>query len=82
MNFDPIEQMSVYLNLEGSDKKRGTLAGSGKERRTHFEYSPDFLAAPLLISPFYVKVATGLASQPRDPVDGLGGLFNDSLPDG
>jgi hypothetical protein len=38
MNFDPNEQMSVYLNLEGSDKKRGTLAGSGKERRTHFEY--------------------------------------------
>ena len=33
MKFKPIQQMSVYLNLEGSDKKLGTLAWSGKERR-------------------------------------------------
>ena len=82
MKFKPIQQMSVYLNLEGSDKKLGTLAWSGKERRAYFEYSAEFLAAPLLISPFHMKVATGLIAAPRDPFDGLHGLFNDSLPDG
>ncbi|RKD68864.1 MULTISPECIES: type II toxin-antitoxin system HipA family toxin [unclassified Rhizobium] len=80
MKFKPIQQMSVYLNLEGSDKKLGTLAWSSKERRAYFEYSAEFLAAPLPISPFHMKV--GLIAAPRDPFDGLHGLFNDSLPDG
>lgn len=82
MKFKPIQQMSVYLNLEGNEKKLGTLAWSGKERRAYFEYSAEFLAAPLLISPFHMKAATGLIAAPRDPFDGLHGLFNDSLPDG
>lgn len=82
MKFKPIQQMSVYLNLEGSEKKLGTLAWSGKERRAYFEYSAEFLTAPLLISPFHMKAATGLIAAPRDPFDGLHGLFNDSLPDG
>jgi serine/threonine-protein kinase HipA len=44
--------MSVYLHLDGDERKLGTLAWSGKERRAYFEYSTEFLAAPLLISPF------------------------------
>lgn len=82
MKFKPIQQMSVHLNIEGSDKKLGTLAWSGKERRAYFEYSTEFLAVPLVISPFHMKVATGLIAAPRGPFDGLHGLFNDSLPDG
>jgi serine/threonine-protein kinase HipA len=82
MKFKTIQQMSVYLNLEGGEKKLGRLAWSGKERRAYFEYSAEFLAAPLLISPFHMKASTGLIAAPRDPFDGLHGLFNDSLPDG
>lgn len=82
MKFKPVQRMSVYLHLQGDEKKLGTLAWSGKERRAYFEYSTDFLAAPLLISPFHMKAATGLIAAPRDPFDGLHGLFNDSLPDG
>ena len=82
MKFKPVQQMNVYLNLEGNEKKLGTLAWSGKERRAYFEYSAEFLAAPLLISPFHMMAATGLIAAPRDPFDGLHGLFNDSLPDG
>jgi serine/threonine-protein kinase HipA len=82
MKFKPVQRMSVYLHLQGEEKKLGTLAWSSKERRAYFEYSTEFLAAPLLISPFHMKAANGLIAAPRDPFDGLHGLFNDSLPDG
>lgn len=82
MKFKPVQRMSVYLHLEGDERKLGTLAWSGKERRAYFEYSPEFLAAPLLISPFHMMASAGLIAAPRDPFDGLHGLFNDSLPDG
>lgn len=82
MKFKPVQQMGVYLNLEGNEKKLGTLAWSGKERRAYFEYSAEFLAAPLLVSPFHLMAAERLIAAPREPFDGLHGLFNDSLPDG
>ncbi len=82
MKFKPIQQIKVYLNLEGNERKLGTLAWSGRERRAYFEYAAEFLTSPLLISPFHMMAATGLIAAPRDPFDGLHGLFNDSLPDG
>ncbi|TRA84321.1 type II toxin-antitoxin system HipA family toxin [Rhizobium rhizogenes] len=82
MKFKPIQQIKVYLNLEGNERKLGTLAWSGKERRAYFEYAAEFLTSPLLISPFHMMAANGLIAAPRDPFDGLHGLFNDSLPDG
>ncbi|MBB4443907.1 MULTISPECIES: type II toxin-antitoxin system HipA family toxin [Rhizobium] len=82
MKFKPIRKMSVALDLEGSEKHLGTLAWSSDERRAYFEYSAAFLAAPLPLSPFNVKTNPGLIAAPRDPFDGLHGLFNDSLPDG
>lgn len=82
MKFTSIRKMSVYLELEGNERKLGTLARSGRERRAYFEYAAEFLAAPLLVSPFHMMASTGLIAAPRDPFDGLHGLFNDSLPDG
>ncbi|MEA1844858.1 type II toxin-antitoxin system HipA family toxin [Agrobacterium sp. 22-3674b3] len=82
MKFTSIQKMSIYLELEGNEKKLGTLAWSGRERRAYFEYAAEFLTAPLLISPFHIMAASGLIAAPRDPFDGLHGLFNDSLPDG
>jgi len=82
MKFKPIQQIKVYLNLEGNERKLGTLAWSGKERRAYFEYAAEFLTSPLLISPFHMMAATGLIAAPRDPFDGLHGQFNDSLPHG
>jgi len=52
--------MSVYLELEGNQRKLGTLAWSGRERRAYFEYAAEFLAAPFLISPFHMMASTGL----------------------
>ena len=82
MKFRPVQRMSVVLDLEGNEKKLGTLAWSGKERRAYFEYTAEFLAGPLLVSPFHMMAAPGLFAAARDPFDGLHGLFNDSLPDG
>jgi serine/threonine-protein kinase HipA len=82
MKFKPIRKMSVVLDLEGNHRNLGTLAWSSSERRAYFEYSAEFLAAPLLVSPFNVKTNPGLIAAPHDPFDGLHGLFNDSLPDG
>lgn len=82
MKFTSIRKMSVYLELEGNERKLGTLAWSGRERRAYFEYAAEFLAAPLLVSPFHMMASTGLIAAPRDPFDGLHGVFNDSLPDG
>ncbi|AVH45132.1 type II toxin-antitoxin system HipA family toxin [Agrobacterium tumefaciens] len=82
MKFTSIQKMSVYLELEGNEKKLGTLAWSGRERRAYFEYAAEFLAAPLLVSPFHMMASTGLIAALRDPFDGLHGVFNDSLPDG
>lgn len=82
MKFEPVNKMAVMLDLEGRSRKLGTLAWSGTERRSYFEYAPEFLAMPLLISPFHLMSRTGVIAAPRDPFDGLHGLFNDSLPDG
>ncbi|NKM20205.1 type II toxin-antitoxin system HipA family toxin [Rhizobium laguerreae] len=82
MTFKPIRKMSVVLDLVGSERNLGTLAWSSDERRAYFEYSAEFLAAPLPVSPFNLKENPGLIAAPRDPLDGLHGLFNDSLPDG
>lgn len=82
MKFKPIQKMSVVLDLEGNERSLGTLAWSSSERRAYFEYSAEFLAAPLPVSPFNVKASPGLIAASRQPFDGLHGLFNDSLPDG
>lgn len=82
MKFKPIRKMSVVLDLEGSQRILGTLAWSRSERRAYFEYSAEFLAASSPVSPFHVKTNPSLIAAPRDPFDGVHGLFNDSLPDG
>jgi serine/threonine-protein kinase HipA len=82
MRFAPVRKMKVLLDLEDKRSTLGTLAWSSRERRAYFEYAPEALAAPLLLSPFHLMAQPGVLAAPRDPFDGLHGLFNDSLPDG
>lgn len=82
MKFTPVRKMAVALDLDGVSRPLGTLAWSSGERRAYFEYAPEFLAAPLPVSPFHLTPASGVIGAPHDPFDGLHGLFNDSLPDG
>lgn len=52
MKFKQVRKMGVVIDLEGTQRKLGTLAWSSDERRAYFEYSAEFLTAPLLVSPF------------------------------
>lgn len=76
--------MKVILDLEGAKRELGTLAWSREERQAYFEYSADFIASPMLMSPFMLPVRSGMEAPRNVPYEfkGLHGLFNDSLPDG
>jgi len=50
--------------------------------RVYFEYSPDFLAAGLNLSPFRLPFEPGLFEHTNRDFGLLPGLFDDSLPDG
>lgn len=52
MKFKQVRKMGVVIDLEGTQRKLGTLAWSSDERRAYFEYSAEFLTAPLLVPPF------------------------------
>jgi serine/threonine-protein kinase HipA len=58
----------------------GTLAEH--ERRLFFEYTPQFLATGLELSPFKLQLRPGLIEHTDLAFGPLPGLFDDSLPDG
>lgn len=76
----PITRLTVDLRLEGQSWEVGELALV--ERRVFFKYAPAFLESGLLLSPFKLP----LSPQPQEAgeawLDGLYGVFYDSLPDG
>lgn len=64
----------------GDELVVGTLA---EERgRVYFEYTPEFLATGLNLSPFRLPFAAGLFEHADHRFGPLPGLFDDSLPDG
>ncbi|GHU10916.1 toxin HipA [Alphaproteobacteria bacterium] len=75
-----IDQMHVFLNIEGIRHFVGTLAFYN--RRYYFEYDNAFLKTGLEISPFALPLKSGVLQEEDRVFDGLFGVFNDSLPDG
>jgi len=47
-----------------------------------FEYTPDWLASGVALSPFHLPLRPGLFIAKRTPFNGGFGVFDDSLPDG
>ena len=82
MKFTPVPRMRVILDIEGQPRTIGELAWSKEERRAYFQYAPEFLAAPLPLSPFHLPLNPQALAASINPFEGLHGLFNDSLPDG
>lgn len=76
-----MKKLAVHLSTQPDQYRLvGELAESG--RKLYFEYDPDFLKAPLWLSPFKLPPEPGLHEH-RDLAFGpLFGLFDDSLPDG
>jgi len=74
----------IFLNVEihvGNELMLvGELAHIG--HRIYFEYSPEFIASGIELSPFNLPLKPGVQEDDHRVFHGLHGLFSDSLPDG
>jgi serine/threonine-protein kinase HipA len=81
MKLKQIEQVAVFYEPEqGRRTKVGRLAL--KAREILFEYDPGFLGSRLSLSPFKLPLTPGVVVGQSNVLDGLMGVFDDSLPDG
>lgn len=75
-----IKEIKVGLDFGSGIQPVGRLAISNGI--IYFEYDEEFLQSNLEISPIILPLQRGVIELPRDPFEGLAGVFNDSLPDG
>ncbi|WP_300670669.1 type II toxin-antitoxin system HipA family toxin [Soonwooa sp.] len=75
-----IKEIKVGLNFGSGIQHVGRLAIS--DGVIYFQYDEEFLQANIEISPIKLPLQRDLIALPRDPFEGLAGVFNDSLPDG
>ena len=75
-----IKEIKVGLDFGSRIQPVGRLAI--RNGIIYFEYDNDFLQTELEISPIKLPLQRGVIGLPRDPFEGLAGVFNDSLPDG
>ncbi len=75
-----IKEIKVGLNFGSGIQPVGRLAI--RDNIIYFQYDEEFLETNLEISPIKLPLQRGLIELPRDPFEGLAGVFNDSLPDG
>ncbi|MBV2223952.1 MAG: type II toxin-antitoxin system HipA family toxin [Cloacibacterium sp.] len=75
-----IKEIKVGLNFGSEIQSVGRLAI--RNGIIYFEYDEAFLHNSLEISPIKLPLQRGVIELPKDPFEGLAGVFNDSLPDG
>jgi len=75
--MDRVRKLDVYYH----NKKVGTMA-LYQERLAAFEYDKEWIAEGFSISPFSLPLEQKVYIPKIDPLDGLFGVFSDSLPDG
>ncbi len=75
-----IAEIKVGLNFGKGVIPVGRLAM--RDRVIYFEYAASFIQKGLEISPLRLPLGKGLIVFEQRPFEGLGGVFNDSLPDG
>lgn len=81
MKLTRIDQLAVYYAPDqGQRIKMGRLAQTNRE--ILFEYDSAFLATKLELSPLHLPLAPGVVVGRPEVLDGLMGVFDDSLPDG
>ena len=72
--------ISVFLDIEGRKHFVGRLLR--QDTGDFFQYTPEFIATKLQISPFYLPLNNTVFKAPATPFNALHGVFADSLPDG
>lgn len=75
-----IKEIKVGLDFGSGIQPVGRLAI--RDGIIYFQYDEEFLQSNLEISPIRLPLQRGVIELPRDPFEGLAGVFNDSLPDG
>ncbi len=81
MKLAHVTQLAVFYEPESGRRiKVGRLAI--RLRRILFEYEPSFLGTGLELSPFGLPLIAGVVEGEPTKLDGLMGVFDDSLPDG
>jgi serine/threonine-protein kinase HipA len=81
MKLQQVEQLAVFYEPEPDRRRKvGRLALKGRELL--FEYDAAFLGSKLELSPFQLPLRPGVVVGRPDVLDGLMGVFDDSLPDG
>ena len=73
-------RLNVFLNAYGKRHFVGILEEQAP--RIFFEYSPEFIASGINLSPFMLPLKSQIFEDTKQTFDGLFGVFNDSLPDG
>jgi serine/threonine-protein kinase HipA len=75
-----VKEVKVGLNFGDTIIPVGRLAINN--RQIYFQYHDSFIEQNLNISPFHLPLKSGVLSFDYNLFEGLGGVFNDSLPDG
>jgi serine/threonine-protein kinase HipA len=81
MKLQQVTQVAVFYEPEPVRRRKvGRLALKGRELL--FEYDAAFLGSNLELSPLQLPLRPGVVAGKPDVLDGLMGVFDDSLPDG
>lgn len=75
-----VKEVKVGLNFGDKTIPVGRLAINN--RQIYFQYHGSFIEQNLNISPFHLPLKSSVFSFDYNLFEGLGGVFNDSLPDG
>jgi serine/threonine-protein kinase HipA len=75
-----IQKLKAFLNLDNNKIEIGDLVEN--QNKIYFKYHTDFIASGLEISPFKMKLSNEILVSKEEHLDGLFGVFSDSIPDG
>ncbi|HHH1842687.1 TPA: type II toxin-antitoxin system HipA family toxin [Yersinia enterocolitica] len=79
--FVPIKKLDIFRRLSNNERVlTGVLAQNSQG--VYFQYDSDYLLNYPGLSPFNLPFDSELHQAPREPHQGLHGVFTDSLPDG
>ncbi|MCY3878983.1 MAG: type II toxin-antitoxin system HipA family toxin [Rhodobacteraceae bacterium] len=77
-----IRRLNIELDFGDRRLAVGQVAWVSDQRRAAVEWTQEFLADPLPVSPYAIRSWNGLHFGEYTPFDGLPGVLADSLPDG
>lgn len=81
MDFKPIQKLNVIRTLStGKQVSVGVLAQN--RQGVYFQYDAGYITQFGNLSPFTLRADTQLQIAPKQPHNGIHGVFGDSLPDG